>query len=156
MVSEEQVRKWLAQQDVEATQAELDEDEEEAHWALVFRVPGRYQTLVVHRKVEYTNIAMQTSINVSPDHQEALRKADEDRRDRFIYDLRIKLLETPVGHSLEFSEDEPKICTRAWFGLQLFEENVTRAGFFRRHHQIQSAATLTAVMLQKFERFPEW
>lgn len=154
MIPHEVVTQWLEEEGVEAVDAEIPE--EDVLWAITFRVSGRFQTLVAHRNVEPTDISMQTSLDVAPNHQEALKAASADDRDSFMYDLRVALLQSPVGYTLEFSDDEPEIWTKVWFGLRLFEENVTKAGFFRRHHQLQSAAALAAVMIQKFERFGTW
>lgn len=125
-------------------------------WALRIGEEDGPQVLAVQQGKEFNNVRLQTSINVSTQHREVLRSVGEDVRDAFYHDLRITLLQQPIGSSLSFLEDEPGILADFTIGINLLDDQVTRSVFFRRHHQVRSATTLAVVMIQKIVRFETW
>jgi hypothetical protein len=96
------------------------------------------------------------SIAVSEEHRELLKTIDADTRDRFLYDMRLRFLNMPVGYRIEFPDDEPEAPTRLTFVYNILDEEPQKSGFFRRSHRLQSAALLGTTMLQKLARFGEW
>lgn len=146
------VEGWLSEAGLSYEEVELEEGAP-YKWGLI--VDQNFKALVAERDTRFPHLFIQVAVNVSPPHREALEGVDEDTRDRFLFDLRIALAKLPVGASLRVSDGDP-IPTDVVFGYNLMEEPIQRSGFFRRNHQLQQAARLTATMFQKFVRFREW
>lgn len=154
MIERETVETWLAQEGLEHEETEIEEPPG-YRWALAFQ--GQvYQTVVVHPDVDWNHLMMQVSVNISDNHRSTLRELDPDTRDRFMYDLRIALLEKPVGYQLVLDDGEPEILEEMVFGYNLYEDPLQKAGFLRRNHQLQTTALLGVQMIRKLDRFKEW
>lgn len=158
MIESETVQEWLDRVGVErqTVTEHVAVEEIEVDWAIAFQTAGGYTTVVAHPPVDFTRLLMQVELSVSDDHQSVLAELTENTRDRFYHDLRITLLQQPVGHYLDFADEQPRVLKSLIFQLNLFEDPVQMAGFFRRHHQLQSAAKLGAQMVKKLARFEEW
>lgn len=151
MVDRATVEGWLAGLglSVDATEVEVDENVE---WGLAFR-GGPFLTAVVQPAGHRTYLDLQVAVRVSDDHREALASLGVDDRDMFEFLLREALLSRPVGYNLETTDGVP---SRLVVGLKLFHDSATESGFFRRNHQIQTAATHGALLFRKVERFGPW
>lgn len=157
MVEQDTVVGWLEQQRITEYDTDPGPLEEGFLWAVTFRPENRYRVVIGQRHVQWNDLAMQISVTISDDHREGLEALDQDTREMLWYDLRIALLQKPVGYSLDFSGDEEnELLAGVNVGYRLLEDNLTKAGFFRRHHQLQSASTLAIQLLKKAIRFGEW
>jgi hypothetical protein len=156
MIERALIEGWLADAGLEAQEVELDEEVvDDFAWALMFKGVA-FKIVVAHRAVEWNALMMEVSLNVADDHIELLRGLDPDVRDRFMHDLRILLLQQPVGYQLRFLDDEPEILSAFTVGLTAMEEPLQRSGFFRRNHQLQSASLLAVQVIRKLARFGTW
>ena len=148
------VRGWLDDQRLEYDAVEPPTEDGRKHlWALA--VSATFNTLVTQVDAPYNHLTMQVRISVSKAHLETLAAVEVDDRDRFLYDFQITMHQQPIGFALEVAE-ERKVVQGFIVGINLLEEEIQRAGFFRRLHQIQSAAAVGAKMLQKLHRFQAW
>lgn len=122
-------------------------------WALLTE-GSPFRITIARRDVEHPHIQLQARIAISPEHRSVLEQVDDDARDAFVFDLRIALLQKPIGQSMEIDEDGRLVGVV--LGYSLLEEHPSRAGFFRRHHQIQSGGLLVSQFFQKLTRFRRW
>ena len=153
-VEQPTVEQWL--DDVEIGHKPFDlEGEDGYRWAILAE-SRPFNMVIAQREAGFPCLTMQVSLSVAENHRETLRALDADTRDRFLFDLRITLLQKPVGHNLVYGTDEPEIPVQVLFVYNLFEVPPERSGFMRRHHQLQQAAQLAGQMFQKLERFNEW
>lgn len=160
MIEKAEIQRWLDDARLTHRDAEIpkNSDDVQTQWALVAETKP-FPILVAQQGEGYSRIVMQATVTVAALHVEALEALDPDDRDRFLHDLRIHLLNMPVGYQLGFKrEDESAsgVLADLVFGYNLFEDPPTRAGFFRRVHQIQTAALLGSELLKKMKRFGRW
>lgn len=156
MIQRSIVEGWLREVGVEVLSDEVEEAPEDLAWALQFR-GGAFSTLVAHRAVEETDLHFQVRISVSDQHRQALHALSADDRDRFLFDLRIALLQQQVGYRLEYEDPErPKTLSAMMFALVAYEPELTKAGFLRRNHRLQNVAQLAVQMIQKLAQFERW
>lgn len=156
MVEKATVEEWLEIAGFEYGDAVVEAPAaDDFRWALNF-AGGNYLTFAAQRDVEPNWVVMQVSVTIADSHLAILRKLSEDVRDRFIFDLRIALLDQPVGQQLRFHDEDPEILAEITIGLHVLEDPLQMSGFFRRNHQLQSAAMLGAQMMRKLARFEDW
>jgi hypothetical protein len=157
-VTRDAIETWLDDAGLPYEPFEFGEDDsaESYQWGLT--VSGQaFGLLVAQRKADYNYVFLQVGLGVADGHQELLLSLDESIRRDFVYDLRLALLASPVGHNMEFErEDCTDVPTRVMFGVNLLEDAIVRSGFLRRNHQIQSAAQLAATMFQKLSNKGTW
>lgn len=145
--------RWLSDlelgvEDIEATQG--------VEWAIITE-PHPFRVVVERPAVEWAQLVMQVNLGISPVHVDPFVALPTENRDGFLIDLRLHLNALPVGHRLIFEEkSDPSTLQGVQFLLNLFEEQVTRAGFFRRHHQLQSAGRSASLMFQKLALYERW
>jgi hypothetical protein len=155
MIDQALVTKWLDQEAIDfAPAVELREPEKFA-WAILMSPKGLFSSTVAARAVEWSDLSIELNLGIAESHREALSALPPKIRERFLFDLRIALLERPIGHVIELPESPPLVPLRVTIGCRIFEEPITRAGFFRRHHQVQSAALIAATMIQKIATLGE-
>lgn len=151
MPDHEQFRAWLTDAGIESEPVEVLP---EFRWGL--RTAGHpYGVTIGEKDSEWPTVMMEIRLAVSPQHAEALEAVTEDERDAFVYDLRMALLRQPVGQAIEFDE-ETGLMARVVLGTQLMEDPITRAGFFRRHHQLQTSGIIVSQLLKRLDRFRSW
>ncbi|MEX2599724.1 MAG: DUF2299 family protein [Dehalococcoidia bacterium] len=148
------VETWIQEQGLETEPVTLDAGSGYT-WALAVR--GQPFTMLVAQKaVEHSHLFLQVRITVSEPHAQALRDLPEQKRLLFAHDLRIGLLQQAVGHGIDYAEEDPTMPTSVLFGYNVLEDSLQRAGFFRRNHQMQSAALLAAQYFQKVALLGDW
>jgi hypothetical protein len=147
------IEKWLT--DWGITAKEEDPPNESIRWIVSFQPESAFRIVVARKAVDYSWLQMETGLTLAEEHRQILVALDEDARDRFMLDFRIKMASMPVGYSLNFSKADT-IMEGITIGLNILEDPLLRSGFFRRHHQIQSAAQVAVLMVQKMARFQAW
>lgn len=158
MIDRPKVERWLQETGVDVTEAaDSAEADEGFRWHVVFK-GGAFSTVVACRDVDWVQLQFQVTINVSEDHRDLIASLDPDTRDRFMFDLRIALLQQQVMYRIDSpAEGSHKgIPERLTFALTAYEESLTKAGFLRRNHRLQNVALLTVQMVQKLARFKDW
>lgn len=158
MIDRSTVERWLEEAGVDVTETvDSDEAEEGFRWHVVFK-GGAFSTVVACRDVDWPQLQFQVTINVSPEHRDVIASLDADTRDRFMFDLRIALLQQQVMYRIESpAEGSHKgIPERFMFALTAHEDSLGKAGFLRRNHRLQNVALLAAQMVQKLARFKAW
>lgn len=155
MIEQSQITQWLDAENIPYEPSNAEEGTRFA-WALIMRPPGALSTALAARAAPHSDLLMEVTVAVADQHKDILRTLDPDARARFMFDLHLALLGKPTGYSLEVSEDDPSVVSRIIVGHRVLEDPLTRAGFFRRQHQIQSAALLVVTMFQKLDRFRAW
>ena len=153
MVGKDEVTGWLDDLDVVHEDVEHQNLEGSFTWAiLVHGTP--FKLLVAHPTTQANHLVMELSLTLSEDDRTTLAGLDELQRDRFILDLRMDLLRTFVGAEFEMDANgEPNVISRMTFGLNLFEDPLQRAIFFRRMHRLQSAALLGGMWIKRLSQF---
>ena len=148
------VEQWLHETGVEILQlGDKDEAGDGFAWVIAFK-GGPFTTVVACREVDWTQLQFQVTIAVSDEHRTVLRRISDDARDRFMFDLRIALLQQQVMYELVKSEDG-ELQTMV-FSLTAYEDTLGKSGFLRRNHRLQNVALLAIQMVQKLARFEEW
>lgn len=153
-VKQDLIHEWLASMDLDYEPVDLDTDSGYT-WGL--RTAAKpFGVVVAQREGDWPHIFLQVSVNVSPQHLDVLESMDERARALFVADLNLALFQQPVGFVLAFNEGDPTIPREMTFGLNMLEDDPQRAGFFRRHHQIVTAAQLAVTMFKKLEILGGW
>ena len=157
-VTRQRVEGWLDDFGLQHQSHPVDDDPG-LEWALL--VSGQaFKSIVAQRPVEFSYLAIQASIAVSEEHQEALLSLQDDARTTFLYDLRLALHQRAIGHAIEFELDESGNATnrpaRVTLGANLVEQSMARADFFRANHVVQTGAMIVALMLQKMAHRRSW
>jgi len=153
MIEQATIEQWLQDAGIESAEIEAEPASEYA-WALGFKAP--LDVAAAHKAVEHNHLLMQLTLNVSEEHEAALRALGDEEREDFNFALRIALLERPVGYQLTLAEDNDTVLKQLTFGINVYEDPLQRAGFFRRNHQLQSAALLAAVMVRRLAQLGKW
>jgi len=153
MIERSKIEGWLEEVGVPVTDVEVEGDAEGIEWHLGFK-GGPFLTVAASHATEWPHLQLQVGVGVSKDHQALLESLDGDTVDRFMFDLRIALLQQQVMYIFE-SEPDGRL-TRMTFTLNAYEEDLTKAGFLRRNHRLQNAALLAVQMVKKLARFKEW
>lgn len=152
MSDRETIISWLTDWGV-GVQDEALPDESFA-WVISLKPESAFSVTLARKAVDYTWLQMECALNLVQDHRDALTSMDDDSRDKFIFNLRLKMASLPVGYTLIVDENDG-ILSGIVIGLNILEDPLQRAGFFRRHHQVQSAAQIAAIMVQRMARFGE-
>ena len=153
MTDRSEIARWLEQAGVSFEEVELQADTP-ADWAIITEAKP-YQVFVAEPSKFDTGLRMELQLGVSDEHRESLAKLAKDDLDRFLFDLRLALLERPVGFNIVRPSEEA-LPAAVRFAINVLEDPLTKAGFFRRHHQLQTAAMFAATMFQKMHRFHSW
>jgi len=148
------IEAWLDDAGLTYTPVALEDDAGLA-WALDVRGQA-FGTLVAGREIEPRRLQIQVAVDVSEPHRAAVAALDERSREIFLYDLRIAMYRTPVGHWIHFVDETSRLPRQVGVGMSLYEEELQRSGFLRRNHQLQSAAHIIALMFQKVTHMGTW
>lgn len=151
------VETWISDFGLESQpQPQLATDFE---WGLL--VSGQaFTTIVAQRRSDFNYLAVQATVAVSAEHQEVLRKLDDESRATFLFDLRLALHNQSVGHSIQLDEadpgGQPDLPLLVTIGTNLTEERICRADFFKANHAIQTGASIVALMFQRLAQRKRW
>lgn len=153
MSNREKIEGWL--KDWEISFTEEEPANESYDWVISFKPSPSFRTVVAQKAVDYSWIQLECSLALVDDHLKTLAALDEATREEFMHDFRIQMASLPVGYTISLDE-QTGLMTRITLGLNVLEDPLQRAGFFRRHHQIQSAAQIAVLMIQKMARLKGW
>lgn len=148
---QDQIVQWVADVGL-TTDVGVDLGEGNRWTVLIEGVP--FRVMIARKAFEHMHLRMEAHLEVVPEHREAFLAMSKDEQDRFSFDLKLALLAKPTGHRLEADEDG--VPSGLVVAYNLFEEPITRGGFFRRVHQIQTTAMVGALYFQKMARFGSW
>jgi hypothetical protein len=154
VVDQDQIIRWLDEHGVSHEDAPLEPDSG-YRWA-IRTVSQPFSTVVAQREVDRPHLFFQVGIGVADEHRAVLDQLDETARGLFLLDLRIALYQQPVGHLIQVDPDDPSTPTVVTIGYNMLEEEPQRAGFFRRLHQMQTAAQLTSTFFKKLAHLGDW
>ena len=151
------VETWIADFGLESQPH--PEHDEEFEWGLL--VSGQaFKTIVAQRRADFNYLAMQVTVAVSAEHQEVVRRLDDESRATFLFDLRLALHHQSVGHSIELDGDgegnQPSLPLRVTVGTNLTEERIGRSDIFKANHAIQTGASIVALMFQRLAHRKRW
>ena len=148
------IAEWLDSMDVEHEAIDLGTDSGYA-WGLR-TIAQPFSVVVAQREGDRAHIFLQARIKVSPEHLTVLESIDEHRRALFVTDVHLALFQQPVGFMLGYHEDDSTIPREITFGFNMLEDEPQRSGFFRRHHQVVTAAQLAVTMFKKLALIGTW
>ena len=153
-VTEDLVKGWVRDFDLDV---QTLPDHEDGQFAWAFAVRGQpFATVIARRRADFDYLAIQATVAITSDHLEALRGLSPGEREAFLYDLRLSLNDRNIGHQVEFSTETPDEPLRVTIGVNLVDEQVTRAAWFERNHVVQSGASIVALLFQKMAHKRCW
>lgn len=156
MLQRDTLETWLAQLGIEFQDAELPpEQAEDFRWALT-HTGSHFRTYVAQRGVEENQVTIQIGIDVSEEHRAAVEDLDDGDRVRFLYDLRLKLIERPTFFYLDVADGEIELPTRLTTGRHLLDEEIQRGQYFDAQDVVQATGLTFVAMFKKMANLGEW
>jgi hypothetical protein len=124
-------------------------------WAI--RTTGQaFSVIVAQRAVDRPHLFLQVGISVAEVHRAVLAGLDGLSRELFVLDLRLALLQQPVGFIIEYPDDDRAVPDSITLGFNMIEDKPQMAGFARRHHQMLTAGHVAVTMFKKVALLDRW